>query len=151
MEGMNLKNFLKTRRGVSQVIGSIFMLAIVAAIGSLLLIQGIQGTTDFTAFVDSFTEGSGAASKEHIAILHVRFDASMVASTGNDIQIWLKNTGDIAAVIDRITLVKVNSQELVINNSTDDSGTIEIFPEESKLFYITGTSVTLPADCSMFR
>ena len=119
------------------------MLAIVAAIGSLLLIQGIQGTTDFTVFVDSFTEGTGAASKEDITILHVRF----VQST-DDVFIWLKNTGDINTVIDRITMVKVTSQELVINNSTDNSGTIEIFPEESKLFAITGDSITMPSGCS---
>jgi len=139
---MNLKNLLKTRRGVSQVIGSIFMLAIVAAIGSLLLIQGIQGTTDFTVFVDSFTEGTGAASREDITILHVRFDP-----TSDDVFIWLKNTGDINSVIDRITMVKVNSQELIINNSTDNSGTIDIFPEESKLFAVTGT-ISLPSGCS---
>jgi len=130
MEGVNLKNILKTRKGVSQVIGSIFMLAIVAAIGSLLLIQGIQGTTDFTTFVDSFTEGTGAASKEDITILHVQFDPG-----SDDVFIWLKNTGDIEAVIDRITMVKVSSQELVINNSTDNSGTIEILILRHQISY----------------
>jgi len=50
MEGMNLKNFLKSRKGVSQIIGSVFMLAVVAAIGSVILIQGIGDINTFTSF-----------------------------------------------------------------------------------------------------
>ena len=55
---MNLKKSIvtKKRRAVSQVIGALFALAIVATFGSVLLIQGVQGVENFTAFLNIFEE-----------------------------------------------------------------------------------------------
>ena len=109
---MNLKKSLvtKKRRAVSQVIGALFALAIVATFGSVLLIQGVQGVENFTAFLNIFEETEAKSAQEVFIVEHVRFDP-----TNEEIDIWVRNTGKIDIIIDRISIVKINTQELIVN------------------------------------
>jgi len=131
----------KKRKGISTIIGTLFMLAVVTAVGSVLFIQGIQGINSFNAFLSIFSEeGESESVHESILIEHVRFDP---ASKG--VEIWLRNNGLERVGIDRITMVKVDSQELIFNKDLAD----DIFGEQLKqMNTITGTDVTLPTNCT---
>src|SRR3989338_11474882 len=111
----------KKRRAVSQVIGSLFALAIVATFGSVLLIQGVQGVENFTAFLNIFEETESKSAQEVFIVEHVKFNATIIDENGNtvdnheEIDIWIRNTGKIDIIIDRISIVKINTQELIVN------------------------------------
>ena len=86
---MNLKNFLKSRKGVSQILGSVFMLAVVAAIGSVILIQGINDVNTFNSFLDVVRDDQVERStNERFIVEHVRFVA-----TSDQVYIWIRNIG----------------------------------------------------------
>ena len=135
---LNIKE--KKRRGVAQIVGTLFMLAVVTVVGSVLFIQGISGITDFNTFLAIFAE-EGESENVHEAIIleHVRFDP-----TGKDVDFWLRNTGLVTVGIDRITMVRVDTQELIINEDLSD----EIFGKEIIKITITATLPTLCDDWS---
>jgi len=109
---MNLKKSIvtKKRRAVSQVIGALFALAIVATFGSILLIQGVQGVENFTAFLNIFEETEAKSAQEVFIVEHVRFNPD-----NEEIEIWVRNTGKIDIIIDRVSIVKINTQELIVS------------------------------------
>ncbi len=62
-----------------------------------------------------FEETEAKASQEVFIIEHVRFNPS-----GEDIEIWVRNTGKIDIIIDKISIVKVNTQQLVVSKEGID-------------------------------
>jgi len=108
------------RRGVSQVLGSLFMLAIVAGLGSVLLFQGINGLNNFNASLALFQEDK-QSSREDLIIEHVRFHNDAPPETPTDflnVNITIRNIGTVEVTINTITMVNVTGQDLPINNST---------------------------------
>ena len=150
---MNLKKSLvtKKRRAVSQVIGALFALAIVATFGSVLLIQGVQGVENFTAFLNIFEETEAKSAQEVFIIEHVKFNATIIDENGNtvdnheEIDIWVRNTGKIDIIIDRISIVKINTQELIVNVEGINQ---DVFQKEVRQIKFTSTNVTMPTSCS---
>ena len=142
MEGVNLKNFLKSRKGVSQIIGSVFMLAVVASIGSVILIQGIGDINTFTSFLDVVKEDQVERSiNERFIVEHVRF-----VPDSDQVYIWIRNTGTDDITIETTAMIKINTQELIILNKTSDQ---QIFPDEIHVLSNKGTDeVTMPAGCT---
>lgn len=138
----------KKRKGVSTVIGTLFMLAIVTSVGSVLAIQGIAGITSFNTFLAIFSEeGESESVHESILIEHVRFDPD---STDKDVEFWLRNNGLERVGIDRITMVKVDTQELIINKDFTNPA-VDLFGEELEKIIInnaSATDVTLPGSCA---
>ena len=131
----------KKRRAVSQVIGSLFALAIVATFGSVLLIQGVQGVENFTAFLNIFEETESKSAQEVFIVEHVKFN-----STNKEIDIWVRNTGKIDIIIDKISIVKINSQELI---ASEDEINKAIFQKEVRQITFTSANVTMPSiSCS---
>src|SRR3989337_1179287 len=64
------------RRGISQVIGSLLMLAIVVPLGSIIL---FNGTTEITAFNNEMSnslEFRNNGIQEDLVFEHIRFDPS---------------------------------------------------------------------------
>jgi len=138
MEGVNLKNFLKSRKGVSQIIGSVFMLAVVASIGSVILISGIGDINTFTSFLDVVREDQVQRSiHESFIVEHVRFSPL----SDKQVYIWIRNTGTDDITIETVTMVKINTQELVIFNDTSDQ---QIFPDDIKILANKDSDVTMP-------
>jgi len=138
MEGMNLKNFLKSRKGVSQIIGSVFMLAIVASIGSVILIQGIGDINTFTSFLDVVKNDQVERSiNERFIVEHVRF-----VPDSDQVYIWIRNTGTDDITIETTAMIKINTQELIILNKTSDQ---QIFPDEIKVLSNFGDDVDIEA------
>ena len=124
----NDKLILNKHRGISQVIGSLLMLAIVVPIGTVIL---VNGTTEINAFNNELATSvvfKNQGIREDIVFEHVRFDPP-----SEKVTITLRNTGSIDTVIDRIMLINMTNQQvlykidgvsmfsptLTIKNSTD--------------------------------
>jgi len=130
----------KKRRGVSTVIGTLLMLAVVTSVGSVLFLQGLTGINTFNNFLAIFSEeGESESVHESILIEHIRF-----VPTAVDVEFWLRNNGLERLSIDRITMVKIDTQDLIIDESLND----DIFGQE--LVKITLTSALLPDNCTQW-
>ena len=133
--------YMQKRRAVSQVIGSLFALAVVAAVGSLLLLQGQQGIMDFTNTLDVFEKTEKKAAQEIFIIEHVRLDPE-----SDQVEIWLRNTGTIEFTVQQIRMIKIDTQELLIDNSTINT---TIFQEE--FAKITMTADDMPSGATTWE
>ncbi len=109
---INSKKVLR-KRGISQIIGSLFMLAIVVPIGVVILSTGLYEVADFNRFLTVTRDQGTDAVKEDIIFEHVRFEPST-----NKITISLRNISTVEIIIDRITIVNMTNQKLVIYNDT---------------------------------
>jgi len=104
------KIFSKNRRGVSQVIGSLLLLAIVVPLGTVVL---INGTTEINAFNNEMKSSivfNNKGIRENLVIEHVRFDPLT-----SDVKITVKNIGSVETIIDRVTLVNMTSQNILFS------------------------------------
>ena len=108
----NSKHIVR-RRAVSQIVGSLFMLAIVVPIGAVIVSQGLFEVTDFNRFLTTTREQGIEATREDIIFEHVRFEPST-----NQITVSLRNISTVESIIERITIVNMTNQELIIYNST---------------------------------
>ena len=141
---MNLKKNIVTKkiRAVSQVIGALFGLAIVATFGSVLVIQGVQGVENFTAFLNIFEETEAKSAQEVFIIEHVKFNATAADNDHDEeIDIWVRNTGKIDITIDRISIVKIDTQELVVSKENIDQ---DVFQKEVRQITLSDSDVTIP-------
>jgi len=100
---------LKKRRGVSQIIGSLIVLAVVASVGSVILFQGLNQINAFNYSLTFYDREHNDALREDIKFEHVRFDPNT-----NDLVLYLANIGTIDSTIASVTLVKINTQELLL-------------------------------------
>jgi len=135
---------IKKRRAVSQVIGALFALAIVATFGSVLLIQGVQGVENFTSFLNIFEETESKSAQEVFIVEHVKFNATTDPALVNydeEIDIWIRNTGKIDIIIDRISIVKIDTQELIVSKENINQN---VFQKEVRQITLSNTDVTIP-------
>ncbi len=85
------------------------MLAIVVPVGIVILSQGLYEVADFTSFL-SITMDQGMDSvQEDIIFEHVRFEP-----TGNQVTVSIRNISTITSSIDKISIVKMDTQELLV-------------------------------------
>jgi len=101
------------RRGISQIIGSLFMLAIVVPIGVVILSTGLYEVADFNRFLTVTRDQGIDATREDIIFEHVRFEPST-----NQITVSLRNISTVELIIHRIAIVNVTNQDLLIYNDT---------------------------------
>jgi len=100
---------LKKRRGVSQIIGSLIVLAVVASVGSVILFQGLNQINAFNYSLTFHDREHNEALREDILFEHVRFDPNT-----NDLVLYLANIGSIDSTIASVTVVNLDSQELLL-------------------------------------
>ncbi|MGQ0791831.1 MAG: archaellin/type IV pilin N-terminal domain-containing protein [Nitrosopumilaceae archaeon] len=96
------------RRGISQIIGSLLMLAIVVPLGSIIL---FNGTTEITAFNNEMSnslEFRNNGIQEDLVFEHIRFDKD-----SKEVMISIRNAGTVETTIDRISIVNMTNQKLV--------------------------------------
>lgn len=106
----------KYRRGISQVIGNLVVLAIVSSIGSIILFNGLDEINAFNydlSFHDS-TRNDGL--REDIVFEHIYFKPGT-----SDITISLLNVGSIDSTLDTITVVKSDTQEIIVDRESVSS------------------------------
>ncbi len=103
------KSRIRHRRGISQIIGSLFMLAIVVPIGVVILSQGLLQATDFNNFLTVTREQGIEAVQEDLVFEHIRFDP-----TSDQLTIHLRNISGVEMDIERVSVVKMDSQDLLV-------------------------------------
>jgi len=122
---------MKNRRGVSNIIGSLIVLAIVASVGSVILFQGLNQIAAFNQELTLHDTQRNLALREDVLFEHVRF----VPST-NELVLYIANIGTTETTIATITVVNIDSQELILRNTTinrsiqiEDHIVINLFPD----------------------
>ncbi|NIM26573.1 MAG: hypothetical protein GTN97_03265, partial [Nitrosopumilaceae archaeon] len=101
MRHVHSKFSLKRRRAVSQIIGSLVVLAIVASIGSVILFQGLNQINLFSHDLALHDKEKNESLKEDILFEHIRF-----APDSKQIELYLANTGSTDSTISTVTIVK---------------------------------------------
>ena len=104
---------LKKRRGISNIIGSLIVLAVVASVGSVILIQGLNQINAFNYDLTLFDKDRVNEIREDLIFEHVRFNPD-----NNELELYIANIGSIDAVISSVTVVKIDSQDLILRNGT---------------------------------
>jgi FlaG/FlaF family flagellin (archaellin) len=100
------------KRGISSIIGTLLMVAVVAIIGTVILFQGLNGINDFNYYL-SFLTGTKDSLYENAMIEHVRFNPAT-----NDLDVWVKNTGTVQIEVKKVSMMKIDTQEII---TLDDS------------------------------
>jgi len=101
---------VKNRRGVSNIIGSLIVLAVVASVGSVILFQGLNQINAFNYDLSLHDKEHVNELREDIIFEHVRFEP-----TTTNIELDLANVGSIDSTISRVTVVRIDNQELIVN------------------------------------
>jgi len=110
---------MKNRRGVSNIIGSLIVLAIVASVGSVILFQGLNQISAFNYDLKTFDEQHSAELREDILFEHVRFEP-----TNTEVILYLANIGSIDTTVATVTIVKIDTQELLLREEFFTGNTI---------------------------
>jgi len=128
----------KNRRGVSQIIGSLIVLAIVASVGSVILFQGLNQINAFNHDLSFYDQNRNAKLQEDLIFEHIRFDNS----TASDVEIYLANIGTNELTVSTVVMIHIESQEIVLAWETTDS-TGDIFTtiqvDENQKITLTAT------------
>jgi len=110
---------MKNRRGISQIIGSLIVLAIVASVGSVILFQGLNQIAAFNHDLQLHDTERNLALREDVLFEHVWFDM-----TGQNVTLYLANIGSTDTTIATVTIVKIDTQELILRQQFNSSSTI---------------------------
>ncbi len=109
MQHVQKKLSMKNRRGVSQIIGSLIVLAIVASVGSVILFQGLNQIAAFNHDLQLHDTERNLALREDVLLEHIWFDM-----TGKNVTLYLANIGSTDTTIATVTIVKIDTQELIL-------------------------------------
>lgn len=105
--------YLSRRRGISQIVGSLFMLAIVVPIGVVIVSQGLYEVADFNRFLTVTRDQGIDSTREDIIFEHVRFEPST-----NQITVSLRNISTVESIVHRVSIVNMTNQDLMVYNNT---------------------------------
>jgi len=89
------------------------MLAIVVPIGVVVVTQGLYEVADFNNYLTVTRDQGLDATREDIIFEHVRFEPST-----NQITVSLRNISTVETIIERITIVNMTNQDLLVYNNT---------------------------------
>jgi len=108
----NVLSFMpvKNRRAVSQVIGSVVILGIVSSVGSVILFNGMESISAFTYDLSFHEKSKNQIHREDVIFEHVRFEPS-----SDNMEIDLANIGTVESTITNITIMKIDTQEIIAN------------------------------------
>ena len=112
---------MKNRRGVSQIIGSLMILALVAAVGSVILFQGLNQINAFNNELTIHDTERNLALRENVLFEHVWFDI-----TGKNVTLYLANIGSTETTIATVTMVKIDTQQLILREEILADSTIRL-------------------------
>lgn len=85
------------------------MLAIVIPVGVVILSQGLYEVTDFHRYLSVTREQGIDSVQEDIVFQHIRFEP-----LSNQVTISVRNISAVESSIDKITIVKMDTQELLV-------------------------------------
>ncbi|QLH10714.1 hypothetical protein [Nitrosarchaeum sp. AC2] len=116
-----LSNSLKKRRAVSQVMGSVVILGVVTSIGSVVLFNGMNQINAFSYDLTFHDKPKNEAFRENLMFEHVRFEPGT-----DQIILYLANIGTTESTIESITVVKIDTQNILVNWDESVGTTIQI-------------------------
>ncbi|QLH02764.1 hypothetical protein C5F47_03940 [Nitrosopumilus cobalaminigenes] len=99
---------VKNRRAVSQVIGSVVILGIVSSVGSVILFNGMDSISAFTYDLSFHEKSKNQIHREDVIFEHVRFEPLT-----DNMEIDLANIGTVESTITNITILKIDTQEII--------------------------------------
>ncbi len=117
----SLSNSLKKRRAVSQVMGSVVILGVVTSIGSVVLFNGMNQINAFSYDLTFHDKPKNEAFRENLMFEHVRFEPGT-----DQIILYLANIGTTESTIESITVVKIDTQNILVNWDESVGTTIQI-------------------------
>ena len=114
-------NSLKKRRAVSQIMGSVVILGVVTSIGSVVLFNGMNQINAFSYDLSFHDKAKNEAYREKIMFEHVRFEPGT-----DQIILYLANIGTTESTIESITVVQLDTQNILVDWEEGVSSTIQI-------------------------
>ena|SRR3989338_2089571 len=117
-------NSLKKRRAISQVMGSVVILGVVTSVGSVVLFNGMNQINAFSYDLSFYDKPKNEAYREKLMFEHVRFEPGT-----DQIILYLANIGTTESTIESITVVQLDTQNILVDWEDSMSSTIQI--EES--------------------
>ena len=103
---------MRKSRGISQVVGSLFMLAVVVPIGGVILSQGLGETNELNQRLITTGPETSNSLREDLVFEHIRFEPK-----SDTVTISIRNIGTIQTSVDKITVVKMDTQEVVFSQN----------------------------------
>ena len=116
-----LQSTLKKRRAISQVMGSVVILGVVTSIGSVVLFNGMNQINAFSYDLSFHDKPKNEAYREKIMFEHVRFEPGT-----NDLILYLANIGTTESTIESITVVQLDTQNILVDWEEGVTSTIQI-------------------------
>lgn len=107
---IGITRFRRKKRGISQIIGTMFMLALVVPVGTVIVTRGLNEVGEIGNRLSSGITYQNEGGREDIVFEHIRFNP-----TGDEITVSLRNVGSVETIISKMTIVKTDTQELLIN------------------------------------
>jgi hypothetical protein len=93
--------------------GTMFMLALVVPVGTVVVTKGLNEVGEISNRLSSGITFQSEGGREDIVFEHVRFNP-----TDSQVTVSLRNVGGIESTITKITLVKTDTQEILINDKS---------------------------------
>jgi hypothetical protein len=124
-----LSNSLKKRRAISQVMGSVVILGVVTSIGSVVLFNGMNQINAFSYDLSFHDKPKNEAYREKLMFEHVRFEPGT-----NQIILYLANIGTTESTIESITVVQIETQNILVDWENGVSPTIQIKESSDPIF-----------------
>ena len=124
-----LSNTPKKRRAISQVMGSVVILGIVTSIGSVVLFNGMNQINAFSYDLSFHDKPKNEAYREKIMFEHVRFEPGT-----DQIILYLANIGTTESTIESITVVQLDTQNILVDWEEGVSSTIQIKESSDPIF-----------------
>ena len=123
--------YLRKRRALSQIIVSLILVAIVASVGSTVLFRGLGEINTFSLGLNNYGSVRLDSLSEKLLFENIHFFPNNAT-----IQIYAANTGTTPLTVSTVTIVKADTQELVVKWA-DVSKPIQI--DSSTLIDISAT------------
>lgn len=140
-----LSNSLKSRRAISQIMGSVVMLGVVTSIGSVILFNGMNQINAFSYDLSFYDKAKNEAYRENLMFEHVRFEPGT-----DQIILYLANIGTTESTIESITIVQIETQNILVDWDDDVSSTIQI-KDSSDPIIINANLNSLTWDDPLYR
>ena len=112
---------LKKRRAISQIMGSVVILGVVTSIGSVVLFNGMNQINAFSYDLSFHDKAKNEAYRENLMFEHVRFEPGT-----NQIILYLANIGTTESTIESITVVQLDTQNILVDWEEGVSSTVQI-------------------------
>lgn len=114
-------NSLKKRRAISQIMGSVVILGVVTSIGSVILFNGMNQINAFSYDLSFHDKAKNEAYRENLMFEHVRFEPGT-----DQIILYLANIGTAESTIESITVVQLDTQNILVDWEEGVSSTVQI-------------------------